>query len=129
MYFINYFICINSVDWVTVSGTTYRPGGIVVLSVEDFIPIFGKIVDVFVSEVNNYYLVCSVLTTECFCSHYHAYEITSSSPVSYTYVKQAHLADHLVLSLYKSKYNIMYREYLHLSFILHHSFVLYYEYT
>ena len=77
------------------------------LSVEDFLPVFGRVSDVVVSDVDNYYIVCDVFTTECFCNHYHAYEISSSSPVFYSFVKQSQLTDHLVLAVYKSKFIVL----------------------
>lgn len=86
--------------WIEVLGTTYKPGGIVILSVQ-LQPRFGLISDIIVFDVDNYSLVCEVLHTECFHRHYHAYEVSHDTSPSFVFVKQSDLADHSVLGLYK----------------------------
>ena len=70
------------------------------LSVEPFFK-FGLIKDVIVLEVDDYFLVCEALETECFNSHFHAYEVSHYCPPSFVFVKQVSLADHSMLGLYK----------------------------
>ena len=70
------------------------------LSVEPFFR-FGLIKDVIVLDVDDYFLVCEVLETECFNSHFHAYEVSRYCPPSFVFVKQVSLADHSMLGLYK----------------------------
>lgn len=70
----------------------------------DLLPSFGLIADILVFDVDNYYLVCEVLYTECFRSHYHAYVVNREPSPSFVFVKQSELADHSVLGFYKSQY-------------------------
>lgn len=62
---------------------------------------FGLIKDVIVLDVDDYFLVCEALETECFNSHFHAYEVSHYCPPSFDFVKQDSLADHSMLGLYK----------------------------
>ena len=91
------------VAWIKVLGTTYRSGAIVVLSV-DLVPTFGLISDIIIKEVNNYFIVCEILHTECFNTHYHAYEVSRDTLPKFSFVKQTHLADHSVLGMYKQSH-------------------------
>ena len=75
----------------------------VVLSL-DLLPRFGLIADILVLTVDDYFLVCEVLYTECFHSHYHAYVVNHEPYPSFVFVKQSQLADHSVLGFYKSQY-------------------------
>ena len=70
-----------------------------ILSV-DLVPTFGLISDIIILDVDDYYLVCEPLHTECFRSHYHAYEVSKNTTTSCVFVKQTHLANHCVLGLY-----------------------------
>ena len=83
-------------------GTTYKPGEIVVLSV-DLLTRFGLFADILVFNVD-YFLVCKVLYTEGFNSHYHAYIVNREPYPSFVFVKHSQLADHSVLGFYKSQY-------------------------
>ena len=110
--FSHSIIFFSRLHWIEVLGTIYKPGGVVVLSV-DLLPKFGYISDIIVFDVDNYSLVCEVLHTECFHKHYHAYEVSHDTAPSFVFVKQSDLADHSVLGLYKLsrfvslKYHIM----------------------
>ena len=70
------------------------------LSIEPFFR-FGLIKDVIVLDVDDYFLVCEVLETECFNSHFHVYEVSRYCPPSFVFIKQVSLADHSMLGLYK----------------------------
>ena len=94
------------VTWIKVLGTRYSPGRVVVLSVQ-LVHLFGLICDVLTFDVSVYFLVCETLITECFCSHYHAYEVSYDNSPVYIFVKQSDLADHSVLGLYKFKYVVL----------------------
>ena len=83
-------------------GTRYKPGGTVVLSVEEDYN-FGLISDIIVFSVDDYYIVCEELNTDCFNSHLHAYEVSHDKEPSFVFVKQCDLADHSVLGLYKKE--------------------------
>ena len=62
------------------------------------LPKFGLITDVIVLD---YYLVCEILHTPCFNSHFHCFGVEHESTPSYIFVKQNDLADHNILGLYK----------------------------
>ena len=67
----------------------------------ELLPTFGLISDIVVFDVDNYFIVCEVLLTECFNHHYHSYEVSHDTTPSYVFVKQPNLADHCILGLYK----------------------------
>ena len=66
---LNFFVCnlylLYRLRWITILGTCYRLGGVVILSVE-LVPTFGLISDIIILDVDDYYLVCEPLHTECF---------------------------------------------------------------
>ena len=80
-------------------GITYKPKEIVVLKV-DVVPQFGRIVQIYVRDLVNYYLICEVLTTECFNSHFHSYQVLKETHYSHTICKISDIADHNCLSCY-----------------------------
>ncbi len=83
-----------------VNGIVYKPGGIVVLKI-DLVPTFGIIVDILVLDVDNYFLVCEIVSTECFNSHFHAYELEKIIYPTYLLRQVNQLPDHYMLSAYK----------------------------
>ena len=85
--------------WIQLHGTVYKPGGAVVLQMNLY-PTFGRIHDLIVFNVNNYYIVCEELITEAFNNHYHAYEVALPNPRSYIICKPSDLVDHTVLGIY-----------------------------
>lgn len=86
-------------SWVEVDGSVYHTGDVVVLK-NELLPTFGVIKDIIVMDVNGYFFVTEVLTTENFVEHYHSFEITKQSPTIYDICQQKSLADHHVLSAY-----------------------------
>ena len=66
----------------------------------DLLPQFGIIHDFVLDDVHQPFLVCKKLITECFSSHYHAYEVTYPETPVFITCKQSELYDHSVLSLY-----------------------------
>ena len=89
----------SRLNWIEVLGTKYKPGEIVVISV-DTVPKFGLISDVIVLDVDNYFIVCEVLHTIRFNSHYHAYEVSRDTAPTFVFLKQSDMSDHSVLGLY-----------------------------
>lgn len=81
------------------NGIVYKPDGVVVLD-KDLVPTFGIIADLLVVDVDNYYLVCEVLSTECFNSHFHAYEVEKVTNPTYIVCQVHQLPDHYMLSAY-----------------------------
>ena len=64
----------------------------------DLLPLFGIITDIVVHHADHVYFVCNVLHTECFNSHFHAYEVSKTK--DYDFCTHSDLIDHHVLSLY-----------------------------
>ena len=62
---------------------------------------FGVVVDILVFDVDNYYIVCEELITECFCHHLHAYEVSHHSQPSITARKVDQYLSLAILGLYK----------------------------
>ena len=64
----------------------------------NLLPVFGVIIDIIVHQAQ-YHFVCNVLHTECYNSHFHAYQVSKGS-TEYTICTHSELVDHLVLSRY-----------------------------
>lgn len=67
----------------------------------DLLPVFGRILAIIMHDVTQYFFVCEVLITDCFNSHYHAYEVRKhnlSTPI--IICRQSTFVDHHVLGLY-----------------------------
>lgn len=91
---------LNSSDrlsWINIQGTCYKPKGVVVLEV-DHVPVFGIITDILAVNVNDYYIVCEVVDTDCFNSHFHSYEISQNADPHYIVCR---VKDHYTLSMYQ----------------------------
>ncbi len=54
----------------------YKPGCFVVLD-SFLLPVFGEIKDIIVFGVDRCFFVMQMYETNCFLSHYHAYDISS----------------------------------------------------
>lgn len=74
-----------------------RPNGVVVLHLDN-VPVFGSIVDIIVLQEDEFHLVCEVLHTECFNSHFHAYEICNNEEPEFNVCMIHELVDHCCLS-------------------------------
>lgn len=86
-------------SWVEISGTKYSLQNVVVLD-SGLLPQFGIIRDIIINDVHQPFLVCEKLTTCCFSSHYHSYEVILPNPAIFCICKQSELYDYSVLSLY-----------------------------
>lgn len=96
-----------SLSWIEVLGTTYKPGGVVIISVET-VPTFGLISDIIVLNTTNYLLVAKKMHTVCYNAHLHGYEVDHCEvQPEYVFLKQSHLVDHNMLGLYKKTYVIL----------------------
>lgn len=80
------------------NGTKYNKGSVVILSY-DGLPSFGEVADIVVIS-DCYYLVCTSLNTQCFSSHFHAYEVLKTSDQQHIICTLSELKDHNVYSLY-----------------------------
>ena len=88
-----------SLSWVHLNGSTYKHGSIVVLSMDD-VPTFGAVEDIIVLQTDMYYLVCSLLVTESFSHHFHAFQAHQVRPTKYHLCKPSALYDTYVLAAY-----------------------------
>ena len=70
-------------------------------AVNDEEPLFGKIVDIIVSTIQETLFVLQIYNTLCFNEHYHAYEVAASSSVVVYFVNQ--LCDYHPLHLTKAR--------------------------
>ena len=94
-----YILSVHSVKWVELAGTTYRPGGVVVIS-STLMPSFALIMDVLLLGTDSVCMfICRKYTTQCFNSHLHAYEVVESE--EQIVVEQNNLQDYHVLSQFK----------------------------
>ena len=92
------FACRSS--WVKIGGTVYKEDNIVAVS-SDLLPVFGKILTIVMIDVTQCYFVCELLITDCFNSHYHAYEVSKHiTPTPIVICRQTDFIDHHVLGLY-----------------------------
>lgn len=66
----------------------------------NLVPVFGEIEDIIIDKEHSYYIVCNILETCQFISHFHAYEVSLPVPPTYHICKPSDLFDHNVLSKY-----------------------------
>ena len=85
-----YVFC--SLSWVEVNGSTYKKSSVVVLHMDD-VPTFIVIDDILVFHADMYYQVWSVLFTEYFLYHFHAFETHKQHPEEYVICESASLFD------------------------------------
>ena len=52
-------------------------------------------------DVDNYYLVCEILTTHCFNAHFHSYQVFKEDHPDYIICNVTNIADYYCLSYYK----------------------------
>lgn len=81
-------------------GTKYQEGAIVTLA-SNTLPLFGRILDILVVDVDTVYFVCEMLETEEFCTHLHAFVVSTQKPIPLIVIKQSELVDFHVIGLYK----------------------------
>ena len=72
---------------------------VVVLSMDD-VPTFAAIEDIVLLQTDVYTLVCSLLVTECFLHHFHAFQTHKAHPTKYIICKPSTLYDTYVLGAY-----------------------------
>lgn len=96
-----YVLKINafSVAWVELGGTMYKCGAFVVTSSE-LLPQFSQIVDIVVTERSQCVFIREEYETNCFCKHFHAYEIAENNTCTHELhvIQQSSLVDFHPLS-------------------------------
>ena len=66
------------ISWLKINGRKFKQGRVIIQEMNLYLK-FGLILEVLVFDVDNYFLVCDVLETECFSHHYHVYEVSRPS--------------------------------------------------
>ena len=66
----------------------------------DEVPKFSVVEDIIVFHTDIYYLVCSVLVTQCFSHHFYSFKTSKQHPKEYVICKPTSLYDHFVLAAY-----------------------------
>lgn len=93
-----HFLC--SCSWVKIGGSVYKMDDIVAVST-NLLPVFGRILAIIMQDVTQCYFICEILITDCFNSHYHAYEVRKQKlPTPIIICHQSTFVDHHVLGLY-----------------------------
>ena len=78
-----------------ISGTMYGRKTIVVYKYMDDMPVFGEIVEIFVTSISEYLFVLKVLATVRFCARLHSYEVGLTSEINVA--RQHEFLDHYPL--------------------------------
>lgn len=73
----------------------------ILASIEDDIPIFGKIIDIIITVPSTCLFVLVPYVGDCFCKHFNAYEVYSK-PSHYLICEQKHFVDYHPLTLSRS---------------------------
>lgn len=92
---------LHRTKWIVIHGTKYKEDDFVLWKFEGETPIFVKIKAIILPELSEPKFVIFPLITVAFSSHFHAYEVTYSHPVSFEVCNQADFVDHNVLSVYQ----------------------------
>jgi len=78
--------------WITLNGTTYRPGQTLLIGVVDDMPSLAELLGIFVDSSRTAYFVVCVLDTVGYSAHVNAYEVLSTC--AYKCVKAHELLDY-----------------------------------
>ncbi len=85
-------------SFVEKNGIKYSKGSIVFCSIEDEVPVFGKIMDILVWSMGKCIFVIIPYVGDNFFNHYNAYEVRPDNS-NYIFQTPDNLADHRTLSL------------------------------
>ena len=80
----------TTVKWVETNGTKYQENTVVVLSVQNGVPLFGSIHVISVRENNDVFFITKILKTVKFDKHFHAWEVCESNEWKFINLKQLH---------------------------------------
>ena len=89
------------VSYADISGTKYCKGCVILCTFCDDDPIFGKVLDIVVTESGNCLFVLEPYVVKTFNKHFNAYEVHPLSN-GYMVCQQKDFADYHVLSISKS---------------------------
>ena len=82
---------------VELHGTTYTRKAVVVYRHVDDMPVFGEILDIFVTPVGECLFVLNLLLTVGLCAHFHSYEVANTSDIVVS--RQHEFVDHYPLHI------------------------------
>ena len=74
---VHFSFFIFSVSWAKCGSTTYKPGNFVVVE-SALLPSFGEVLEILVYNISECLFVLQIYNTECFLSHFHAYEVSKT---------------------------------------------------
>ncbi|KAK3932764.1 LOW QUALITY PROTEIN: Glutamate racemase 2 [Frankliniella fusca] len=83
-------ISLPVVKWVRTNGMKYQKGSVVLISVENRIPLFGVIHSILLSENNDVSFILKLLNTEKFDLHYHSYEVSKVNVWKFVNMRNLH---------------------------------------
>ncbi|XP_065884437.1 uncharacterized protein [Dysidea avara] len=92
---------LQRVSYAEYNGTSYSKGTVVICTLCEDEPIFGKILDIIITESNTCLFIIEPLITNCFNKHYNSYEVNA---LKHTHIicKHQDLADYHPLTMSKS---------------------------
>ena len=93
------------VIWIQIQGTKYVEGCVVVLDSSEILPKFGIIISVLLIKPDEPCLVCELLKTQEFSTHFHSYVVPRDKPIPIVFCKPDELSDHHSLGLYSLRFN------------------------
>ena len=93
------------VTWIQIQGTKYVEGCITVLDSSEVLPKFGVIINVLLIKPDEPCLVCELLKTQEFSTHFHSYVVQRDKPIPIVFCKPDELSDHHSLGLYSLRFN------------------------
>ena len=89
-------VCVYRSPWAEVGGTKYCQHRGVVLDC-GLVPKFGIIHDIILNDLEQPFLVCEKLLTDCFHYHYHSYKVVHTTPPVFYIKKPSALYDHIAI--------------------------------
>ena len=103
MWYLHELFVIYRANYVEINGIRYSNGCVVVLNTSAVIPIFGCVIDVLLTDVDNCLFVCEELQSEEFVEHFHAYKVNReiADAIPLVICKHKEFSDYHVLGLYK----------------------------
>jgi len=78
--------------WITLNGTTYRPGQTLLIGVMNDMPLFGELICVFVDNDRIVHFIVNELDTICYVEHFNVYEVEKTCKQKY--ITPQDLLDH-----------------------------------
>ena len=94
-------IChVYRVSYADINGTKYSKGNILLCTFDDGEPIFGRVLDIIVTQSKDCLFVLQPFIVVTFNQHYNAYEVVQL-PNEYTICRHKDLLDHHVLCISK----------------------------